>query len=133
VAAVPSRTSSPLVTNSLILRAARDGYVYADVAVDGSSIRLAFDTGASFVSLTQADAARAGIAGGLNYSLPIATGNGQVYAAPVTLREIRIGQLAIADVRAVVMPNLGMSVLGQSFLSRLDSYRMHDGVMTLTW
>jgi len=54
-------------------------------------------------------------------------------AAMVKLREVRIGQLTIADVPAVVHENLFMSLLGQSFLTRLDSYEMRDGVLTLNY
>ena len=124
----------PVVSsNSLILRAGRDGYVYAEVSVNGTPLRMAFDTGASLVSLSQADAQKAGIAGALSYSMVFQTANGTARGAPVTLREIRIGQLVIEDVHGVVMQNLGVSLLGQSFLSRLDSYQMRDGVLTLTW
>jgi aspartyl protease family protein len=126
------KPTAPL-SNSLTLHAGRDGYVFVEAAVNGTTLRMAFDTGASAVSLTQADAARMGIAGGLTYSIPFRTANGTTYGAPVTLREIRIGQLEIDDVKAVVMPNLSFSLLGQTFLSRLDSYQMRDGVLTLTW
>jgi aspartyl protease family protein len=121
-------------SNSLILRARKDGYVYVDAAVNGTTVKMAFDTGATLVSLSQADAQKIGVAGGLTYSMAFQTANGTSYGAPVTLREIRIGQLVIEDVQAVVMQNLsGGSLLGQSFLSRVESYQMRDGVMTLTW
>ena len=44
-----------------------------------------------------------------------------------------MGKLEIDNVKAVVMPNLDVSLLGQSFLSRLQSYQMRDGALTLTW
>jgi aspartyl protease family protein len=135
-AAAPAagRDAAPaFVTNSLVLRAGRDGHVYAEAEINGTLTRMVFDTGASFVSLTRDDAERAGVAGGLNYTLPLATSNGKAFGAPVTLRELRIGELDLSDVRAVVMPDLTVSLLGQSFLSRLQSYQMQDGVMTLTW
>jgi len=135
-APAPAATEKPpaqSVSNSLILRAGRNGYVYVDASVNGTPMRMAFDTGASYVSLTQEDAEKAGISGGLNYSMEFSTANGHAYGAPVTLRQIRIGQLEIDDVRAVVMKDLGVSLLGQTFLSRLDTYQVHDGVMTLTW
>jgi aspartyl protease family protein len=119
--------------NSLVLHAGRDGYVFVDASVDGTPLHMAFDTGAAVVSLTQADAARMGISSDLHYTMAFATANGRSYGAPVTLREIRVGQLEIDDVQAVVMPNLTVSLLGQTFLSRLDSYQMRDGVLTLTW
>jgi aspartyl protease family protein len=124
---------APVVTNSLTLRAQSDGYAYIEATVNGEPMRMAFDTGAAIVSLTQQDAVKAGIAGNLKYSMPFGTANGRAFGAPVTLREIRIGQLVIADVDAVVMQNLNTSLLGQSFLKRLESYQMRDGVLTLSW
>ena len=53
--------------------------------------------------------------------------------APVTLREIRIGQLSIYDVPASVLENLNISLLGMSFLTRLQSYEMRDGKLTISW
>ena len=53
--------------------------------------------------------------------------------AAVKLRELRIGQFSVTDVPAVVHENLHVSLLGQTFLKRLDSYEMRDGVLTLNW
>jgi len=53
--------------------------------------------------------------------------------APVTLREIRIGQLSIYDVPAAVLENLNISLLGMSFLGRLQGYEMRDGKLTINW
>jgi clan AA aspartic protease (TIGR02281 family) len=118
---------------SLSLRARPDGYAYVTAAVNGADMVMAFDTGASAVALTQADAIKAGVAGNLNYSLSFSTADGRGRGAPVMLREIRIGQLVIQDVQAVVMQDMQVSLLGQTFLHRLHSYQMRDGVLTLTW
>ncbi len=53
--------------------------------------------------------------------------------APVTLREVRLGQLVIANVPAAVIANLRISLLGMSFLSRLQGYEMRGGKLTITW
>jgi len=53
--------------------------------------------------------------------------------APVTLREVRIGQLSIYDVPAAVLEHLNISLLGMSFLTRLESYEMRDGKLTISW
>jgi len=129
----PLGQAAPLVTNSLTLRARADGYAYVQASINGMPMIMAFDTGASVVSLTQVDALKAGVAGNLNYTRPFWTANGQNLGAPVMLREIRIGQLVIENVEAVVMQHLGMSLLGQTFLNRLRSYQMQNGVLTLTW
>jgi aspartyl protease family protein len=61
------------------------------------------------------------------------TANGIARAAPVRLREVRLGQLSIDDVSAAVVENLNISLLGQSFLTRLDGYEMRDGMLTLNY
>jgi len=121
------------VTNNLTLRAQADGYAWVDAVVNGASIKMAFDTGASYVSLTEADAQRAGVTGNLVYSIPIWTANGTNPGAPVMLREVRVGQLVIPNVNAIVQRNLAHSLLGQTFLHRLKSFHMEGGTLTLSW
>jgi aspartyl protease family protein len=125
---------APIVANSLSLRARADGHVVLDAEVNGVPVRFLVDTGATTVSLTPQDAIRAGVAGSLNYSITVSTANGLSKAAPVTLRDIRIGTLQVDDINAEVMQAQGgISLLGQTFLNRLQSYRMKDGVLTLSW
>lgn len=122
------------LVNTLTLRARSDGHVLLDAEVNGVPIRFIVDTGATWVSLTRRDAVRAGVAGGLSYSAPMTTANGTAKAAPVTLHEVRIGQLDVDEVAAMVLPEeAGISLLGQSFLNRLQGYEMRDGALTLTW
>ena len=61
------------------------------------------------------------------------TGNGAARFALVTLREIQIGQLSIGNVPAAVLENLDQSLLGMSFLTRLKSFEIRDGVLTINW
>jgi aspartyl protease family protein len=120
--------------NSLVFRADKTGHVYLDAAVNGASVRFVVDTGATPVALTLRDAMAAGISRqDLVFNKRMSTANGVGRAASVKLREIRIGQFSAYDVPAVVMENLGTSLLGQSFLTRLDSYEMRDGALTLNW
>lgn len=119
-------------SNALTFRANPQGHVVIDAIVNGAQVRFLVDTGSTMVVLTAQDAARAGItANDLNFTMQTMTANGAARAAPVRLREVSIGQLTVNDVRAAVAENLGISLLGQSFLTRLDSYEMRDGVLTL--
>ena len=121
-------------TNSLVYPANQQGHVILDAVVNGVSVRMLVDTGASFVSLTREDARAAGIAPGeLVYSHRVGTANGAARMARVMLREIRIGQLSIYDVPAAVLENLNISLLGMSFLTRLQGYEMRDGKLTISW
>ena len=126
-----SRAAAP---NSLVYHADKRGHVVLDGAVNGATVRFMVDTGATMVGLTMRDAMAAGLTHhDLNFSGRSATANGVTRVAPVTLREVRIGQLVIYDVRAAVYENLNISLLGQSFLTRLNGYEMHEGVLTLTY
>ena len=120
--------------NTLVYPANEQGHIILDAAVNGASVRLLVDTGASLVTLTPADARAAGIARGeLVFNHRVSTANGFARMAPVTLREIRIGQLSLYDVPAAVLENLNISLLGMSFLSRLQSYEMREGKLTISW
>jgi aspartyl protease family protein len=122
------------VVNTLVYPANEQGHIILDAAVDGASVRFLVDTGASLVTLTPADARAAGITPSeLVFNHRVDTANGSARMAPVTLREVRIGQLSIYDVPASVLEHLNISLLGMSFLSRLQSYEMRDGKLTIAW
>ena len=121
-------------TNTLVYPTDARGHVVLDAVVNGASMRFLVDTGASLVTLTLADARAAGLTPGeLVFNRRASTANGPVRMAPVTLREIRLGQLSIGEVPAAVIENLNVSLLGMSFLARLQSYEMRGGKLTITW
>ncbi|HKS87796.1 MAG TPA: TIGR02281 family clan AA aspartic protease [Stellaceae bacterium] len=130
--AAPTRHDGPV--NSLTFPADRQGHVRLDASVNGAAVKFLVDTGATMVVLTLHDAEAAGIGlNSLEFTMRTMTANGPARAAPVQLREVRIGQLSLYDVSAAVVEHVGISLLGQSFLTRLDSYEMRDGVLTLNW
>jgi aspartyl protease family protein len=103
--------------------------------VNGARITLLFDTGASLVVLTAADARRAGIdTRGLDFETPVATANGGALAAEIRLDRVAVGPIAMRNVPALVArPGaLQESLLGMSFLERLKSYRVERGRLILT-
>ena len=131
--AAPAGEIGPAV-NTLVYPANGQGHVILEAAVNGASVRLLVDTGASLVTLTPEDARAVGITRGeLVFNRRVSTANGSARMAPVTLREVRIGQLSIYDVPAAVLENLNISLLGMSFLARLQSYEMRDGKLTISW
>jgi aspartyl protease family protein len=120
--------------NSQIYRADPNGHFLVDARVNGAPIRFLVDTGATVVALTQEDARAAGVLNGmLSYSLAVQTADGVAHAAPVTLREIALGQMTQEEVPAIVMEkSAALSLLGMSFLRRLN-YEVHDQQLILYW
>ena len=89
------------VPNALVFHANPQGHVLVDAVVNGAPVKFLVDTGATMVVLTLRDAAAAGFGrGDLVFSMRTSTANGVARAAPVRLRELRINQLAVDDVRS---------------------------------
>jgi aspartyl protease family protein len=118
----------------ITIRKRLDGHFTAKAEVNGISIPMIVDTGASTIVLTQEDAMAAGIdIGGLTYRVPVITANGRTMAARVRLNAVAIGPLDRKDVDALVAQpgTLTQSLLGMSFLSRLRSYEFSGDFLTL--
>lgn len=124
----------PEVSNRLVFHADALGHIMIVANINGAPVHLLVDTGATLLSLTPEDAAAASLKRGeLTFNQMVYTGNGPVHAARATLREVRIGQLQVANVDAAVIETLKQSVLGMSFLRRLKGFEMHDGLLQLDW
>ena len=121
-------TSAPLE-----LWRAPDGLFYVDGAINGQPVRFVVDTGASMVVLTESDARRAGVVRTANGPmLEAQTVSGKSRMAHVTLASMQIGSTGNAAVPAAVAPDgLGVSLLGQSWLSQLASVTIEGDRMTL--
>jgi clan AA aspartic protease (TIGR02281 family) len=130
-----SRGAPKPAGNKLTYAADASGHFYIDGAINGVPMRFLVDTGATFVTLSPSDAAAAGIAvQNLSFDEATTTANGVAHTARTTLRSVRLGQLEIADVTAAVIEQpMPMSLLGMSFLSRVDGYSIRDGVLTIEW
>jgi aspartyl protease family protein len=95
--------------------------------INGAQVAMVLDTGATSVVLTQDAARAAGLpVEVLTYTVAIDTANGRARAAPVTLDRIAIGGIVERAVPALIVPQeqLRTSLLGMSFLSRLQSWEV---------
>ena len=117
----------------IVLPRDEDGHFYADVTIDGTTSRMLIDTGATVVALTGADAEAMGIYWDQAAVEPVARGaSGPVYGVPVKLTNVQLGELEASNVEAIVVPEgLGVSLLGQSFLSRIGRVEMDERRMVL--
>lgn len=119
------------VSESVSLRADARGHFFTPGTVNGTGVRFLVDTGASYVSLGAADAARAGIDLSKAQSGISQTANGPTRVWLARLSEVRVGAVVLRDVEATVHEhNLPIALLGMSFLKRMDMQRNGE-IMTL--
>ncbi len=112
---------------------APDGHFYADAQINGATLRLMIDTGATSIALTRADAQAAGIqAAPGDFSATGQGAGGTIKLKRITLDRIAIGPVAANHVEAVVAEDgLPASLIGQSFLARVGRIEISGDRMTL--
>jgi len=113
--------------NRVVLPAGSGGHFFTQGQINGRTVQLVVDTGASVVSLSTADAQRIG----LNYKngqpAQLSTANGVIPAWRVKLGSVRVGDVVVYDVDAVVSSGaMPYVLLGNSFLSRFQMTRTND-------
>jgi aspartyl protease family protein len=95
--------------------------------VNGATVSMVLDSGASAVVLTQEAAKAAGLPlEVLNYTANVETANGRTRVAPVTLDRLAVGNIVERSVPALIAQpgQLRSNLLGMSFLNRLESWEV---------
>lgn len=104
----------------------QDGHFYLDAEVNGASVLFLVDTGATEISLTARDAERIGLElTPAHFIGTVYTANGEATVAPIRLDSVIVGPIAAYGVAGhVSRGDMGVSLLGMSFLERLSSYEV---------
>jgi aspartyl protease family protein len=131
----PTMASEILQLNAATaLKAGQNGHFFVKAEINGRTVKVLVDTGASAVALSYEDAKDIGLRpGSLDFNVPVSTANGVTKAAGVNLDKIEIDGVRVSDVQGLVMPEGVMrgSLLGMSFLGKLKSFKVEDGVLYL--
>jgi aspartyl protease family protein len=109
------------------------GHFMAMGSVNGSPVRFAVDTGATFISMSASEARRLNLDYRKGQPVFMATANGNAPGYKIKLDTVRVGEIVLNSVDAVVMEGDSphVALLGMSFLSRMNMTR--DGeIMTLS-
>jgi aspartyl protease family protein len=130
----PAAPQAKAAGRSVALRAGAFGHYRAQAEINGRQVDVLIDSGASLVVLSHEDADRVGLRlRAEDYWQRVSTANGATRVAPVTLDRIRIGDISVRRVEAAVAEpgKLGQSLLGMTFLGRLQRVDMREGVLIL--
>ena len=127
--------TKPVNRDSVVeIEAERNGHFNIEADINGRSIPVMIDTGATMVVLSYEDAERAGLLlSDKDFTRSVSTANGVARVAPVTLDRVSIGNITVRDVPAAVAESgrLRTSLLGMTFLSRLSRFDMRSGRLVL--
>lgn len=111
----------------IVLPVGSGGHFHADGSVNGRSTVFMVDTGATAVAMGASEAERLGLDYKSGQPVRLSTANGVAVGWRVKLATVRIGDVQVRDVDAVVGPqSMPYILLGNSFLNRFRMRRDND-------
>ncbi|HYJ29090.1 MAG TPA: TIGR02281 family clan AA aspartic protease [Allosphingosinicella sp.] len=128
--AAPARGGPPPA--EVRLRREGNGHFYVHAEVNGQLARFVVDTGASMVALTVEDAKRLGVRfDEADFQIVGSGASGAVRGQMVTLDRVVVEGREVRGVSGAVLEGLPISLLGQSFLTRIGTVEMSGDNMIL--
>lgn len=120
-------TPSEGAGTQIVLSADRGGHFITSGTINGRAVRFMVDTGATMVSMGADDASRLGIDFTKGERGTASTANGHMTVYRVALDSVRIGDVQIYNVGALVsQAPMQHILLGNSFLTRFQMKREND-------
>lgn len=121
--------------HEMVLVQGAGGQFYVMGKVNGAPVRFVIDTGASDIVLSPDDARRVGLnLAGLDFGRSYETANGIGSGAKATVGALEVGAARFRDVEVSVnAAPMSASLLGMSFLRRLDSFEVRGNRLVLRW
>ena len=111
----------------VVLSAGSGGHFFTQGQINGRAVQLVVDTGATMVSLSVAEADRVGLNYKAGQAAQLSTANGVIPGWRLKLASVRIGDVVVYDVDAIVsvgaMPYV---LLGNSFLAHFQMTRINE-------
>ncbi|MEO7129298.1 MAG: retropepsin-like aspartic protease [Rhodoferax sp.] len=118
-------------SGKITIAASSDGHFATPGSINGRPVQFIVDTGASVIGLSVSEAERVGLDYKAGEVVRMGTANGVTKGWRVRLDSVRIGDVEVSGVDAVVMPQpMTYVLLGNSFLARFQMQRNND-MMTL--
>lgn len=107
-----------------------NGHFQAQGQINGRGVLFLVDTGATMVSMGQDEAERLGLAYKQGERIGLRTANGNTVGYRISLNTVRVGDVEVHNVAAVVQPQpMPFILLGNSFLTRFQMKRENDTLL----
>ena len=114
----------------VVLTAGTGGHFVTQGQINGKTTQMVVDTGASLVSISAADADRMGLDYKGGQPARLSTANGITNAWKIKLSSVKLGDVEVYEVDAVVSPGaMPYVLLGNSYLTRFQMTRTNDQML----
>ncbi|MBC8054996.1 MAG: retroviral-like aspartic protease family protein [Rhizobiales bacterium] len=111
----------------IVLAAGSGGHFFTGGSINGKAVRFLVDTGATYVSMGINEAERLGLAYRTGQRGMTQTANGAMAVYKVSLGSVRVGDVQVYNVEALVgEAPMDQVLLGNSFLTRFQMKREND-------
>ncbi len=111
----------------VVLTAGSGGHFFTQGQINGRAAQLVVDTGATSVAISEADALRMGLNYKKGQMIGMSTANGIIPGWRIKLASVRIGDVTVHGVDAVVSSgSMPYILLGNSFLTHFQMTRTND-------
>lgn len=124
----------PIAHKTVVLNANSYGHFQAVAEINGQQVEFMTDTGATYVALSYETAQRLGLAPqNLRFTGRSTTANGVARVASIVIEAIRIGEITVKDVQAVVAEpgRMTQNLLGMSFIRQLSGFELNGSTLTM--
>jgi aspartyl protease family protein len=117
----------------VVLSANDYGHFHALAQIKGQQVEFMTDTGATYVALSYETAQKLGLAQNLRFNGRSTTANGVARVASIMLEAIRIGDITVNNVPAVIAEpgRMSQNLLGMSFIKQLSGFELMGSRLTL--
>jgi aspartyl protease family protein len=111
----------------IVLPVSSGGHFMAQGAINGRAVSFMLDTGATTIAMSAADAQRIGLDFSKGQPVRMNTANGIAPGYRLRLASVRVGDVEVYDVEAIVSEQpMPFILLGNSFISRFSMRRDAD-------
>ena len=115
----------------IVLTESGGGHFMTPGQINGRAVQVMVDTGATSIAMSMQDAERAGISYKNGQPVQMSTANGTAQGFRIRLNSVRVADVVVFDIEAVVTPQpMPFLLLGNSFLTRFQMKR-DNNLMTL--
>ena len=126
-ASVGAGTGSGAAGNRIVLTAGSGGHFFTLGQINGQSTQMVVDTGATSIAMSTSDAQRLGVNYKSGQMVSMSTANGVIPGWVIKLSSVRVGDVTVHGVDAIVSSgSMPYVLLGNSYLTHFQMTRAND-------